>query len=182
MAAEVSWFKRKMPTLRWCIWEETNGQAGHADHPSPRPKIKTWDDNLLSSRLIGLGDVGRLLHGPNTFHPRHQYRGLAGLHGATRGYSHHDRRRTLVVRHIDDEHQIIVTETIPTANQFAPNGLAGWTSRGFNSVLRILRAVPPTTPACRLSGTCIMACSTSLVIVRMSFTSMSVTLRGEADR
>jgi hypothetical protein len=61
--------------------------------PTTRPSDRNRD-NLLSGRLIGLGDGGRLLHGPNTLRPRHQYRGLAGLDGAACGYSYHDCRRS----------------------------------------------------------------------------------------
>jgi hypothetical protein len=129
----------------WCFSDAGRQSASMASSPAfenPCTKSDLGDD-LLSGRLIGLGDVGRLLHGPNSLRPRHQYRRLAGLDGAACGYSHRDCCHTLVVRHIGDENEIIITEAIPTTNQFAPDGLACRTSRGFNSVLRILELRGP---------------------------------------
>jgi hypothetical protein len=67
----------------------------------------------LTSRLIGLGDSGCLLQGPQDFFACHQYGRLAGLDRAAGSYSQRDSGHGFVARHISDDDEIIVTEAIP---------------------------------------------------------------------
>jgi len=102
---------------------------------APGPKLPGW--------LIGLGDGVRLLHALHALHPRHQDGCFRRFDGAAGSNSQRDCRHTFIVRHIADEDGIVLAETIPTTNEFAPNGLARLTAHGFNAVLRIFELGGP---------------------------------------
>jgi len=97
----------------------------------------------LPGGLIGLGDGVRLLHALHALHPRHQDGCFRRFDGAAGSNSQRDCRHTFIVRHIADEDGIVLAETIPTTNEFAPNGLARLTAHGFNAVLRIFELGGP---------------------------------------
>ena len=85
-------------------------------------RLPAGDD--LTSRLIRLGDSRCLLQGSQDFFARHQYGRLAGLDSAASSYGQRDSRHGFVVWHISDDDEIIVTEAIPTSQQFSADGLA----------------------------------------------------------
>src|ERR1700681_2376035 len=91
----------------------------------------------LSGRLVDLGDGVGLLHTRYCLGAGHQHGRLGGLDGASCGNGQRDGSHALIVGDIGDDGKIVVTKTIPTTNEFAPNGLACSTAHGFNSVLRL---------------------------------------------
>src|SRR5712691_569377 len=103
----------------------------------------------LTSRLIGLGDGGRLLESSQDFRACHQDGRLTGLDSATGRYSQRDCRHAFVVGNISNDDEIIITEAIPTAKQFAADGLARLTAYSFNTIGRLLDLRSP-----RLSSVC----------------------------
>src|SRR5260221_974757 len=91
----------------------------------------------LSGWLVDLGDRVRLLHTRYSFGPGHQDGRLGGLDGASCCNGQRDGSHALIVRDIGDDGEIVVTEAIPTTNEFTPDGLARSTAHSFNSVLRL---------------------------------------------
>src|SRR5258705_3026784 len=93
----------------------------------------------LSGWLVDLGDRVRLLHTRYRLGHGHQHGRLGGLDGASCGNGQRDGSHALIVRDIGDDGEIVVTEAIPTTDELTPDGLAGRTAHGFNSVLRLLQ-------------------------------------------
>jgi Protein of unknown function (DUF2652) len=80
----------------------------------------------------------RLLESLDALGAGHQRRGLARLEGAARGDGQGDRRRALHVRHICDQHRVILAEALPSANEFTSRGLAHRATNVFDSIFRFL--------------------------------------------
>src|ERR1700688_5061280 len=78
----------------------------------------------LSGRLVDLGDRIRLLHSRYRLGPGHQHGRLGGLEGASCGNGQRDGGHALIVWDIVDDGEIVVTEAIPTTNEFAADGVA----------------------------------------------------------
>src|ERR1700730_3117732 len=117
---------------------------GRAQYSPPTSKTKgsrLFEGRLprrrLSGRLVDLGYRVRLLHTCYCFGPGHQHGRFGGLDGTSCGNSQRDGSHALIVRDISDDGEIVVTEAIPTTNEFAADGLARSTAHRFNSVLRL---------------------------------------------
>ena len=104
-------------------------------------RLPKGDD--LTSRLIRLSDSGCLLQGSQDFFARHQYGRLAGLDRTASSYGQCDSGHGFVVGHIGDDDEIVITEAIPTSEQFSPDSLARLAAHGFNTVLRVFNLRSP---------------------------------------
>src|SRR5215472_18550723 len=109
---------------------------------SQEPSIRLASTRLPGG-LISLGDDVRLFHALHALHSRHQDGCFRRFDGAPGSNSQGDCRHTFIVRHIANEDSIVLAETIPTTNEFAPNDLARLTAHGFNAVLRIFELGGP---------------------------------------
>jgi hypothetical protein len=68
---------------------------------------------------------------------------VAGLDCTARRNRERNGGHALVIWHVSDYDKIIVTEAVPTTNQFAADRFARLSSNGFNAVLRILHLCCP---------------------------------------
>src|ERR1700687_1906839 len=78
----------------------------------------SYPTTCLSGGLVDLGDRVRLLHSRYRLGPGHQHGRLGGLEGAPCGNGQRDGGHALIVRHVGDDGEIVVTKAIPTTNEF----------------------------------------------------------------
>jgi hypothetical protein len=109
---------------------------------SDKPERLTFLEELsggLSSGFVDPGYRFRFLHTRYRLGAGHQHGRLGRFDGASCGDGQRDGGHALVVGDIRDDGEIVVTEAIPTTNEFASDGLAGGTAHGLDSVLRFFK-------------------------------------------
>jgi serine/threonine protein kinase len=94
---------------------------------------------IASRGLVDLGNRLRLLHPCHGLRPSHQHGCLGGLDRAPGGDGQRDSGHALIVRHVGDEGEIVVTEAVPGADKFATDRLTRRMADGFNAILRVLK-------------------------------------------